>query len=354
MTTTAVVEWKIDDLERMANAIAKSGLFGVTDPLQALALMMIAQAEGLHPATVAQDYDIIQGHATRKTHSVLSRFQQAGGKVKWLELTDTCAKAEFSHPDGGTVTMDWDINRAKRTTVWNKKKNAYEPLSERHMYQTYPRAMLRARCIAEGVRAVYPAALGGMLVPEEAQDVDEIDMGQAERIVEQPKQKPKAAAPDTATAGGGTPQGARSAQGAAAQSTQPKTETVNTDTGEIRADETIVHTLSECLDLLRTHNAAGTLDQAISEIECWRGDLSEEDQATIDTTIEGMIAEAEPEAPPATPPAKPMSDGQKRIIRARLKSAGVPLATFETKFGPIDSLSFDDFEKCQKWITEAK
>jgi hypothetical protein len=31
--------------------------------------------------------------------------------------------------------------------------------------------MLRARCIAEGVRAVYPGAIGGMLSVEEAQDV---------------------------------------------------------------------------------------------------------------------------------------------------------------------------------------
>ena len=30
--------------------------------------------------------------------------------------------------------------------------------------------MLRARCIAEGIRAVYPAAIGGMMVSEEAQD----------------------------------------------------------------------------------------------------------------------------------------------------------------------------------------
>jgi hypothetical protein len=32
--------------------------------------------------------------------------------------------------------------------------------------------MLRARCIAEGVRAVYPAAIGGMIVSEEAMDTD--------------------------------------------------------------------------------------------------------------------------------------------------------------------------------------
>ncbi len=31
--------------------------------------------------------------------------------------------------------------------------------------------MLRARCIAEGIRAVFPGAIGGMLSVEEAQDI---------------------------------------------------------------------------------------------------------------------------------------------------------------------------------------
>jgi hypothetical protein len=33
--------------------------------------------------------------------------------------------------------------------------------------------MLSARVAAEGVRAIFPAALGGFMVPEEAQDIDE-------------------------------------------------------------------------------------------------------------------------------------------------------------------------------------
>ena len=40
----------IPDVERMAIAIAKSGLFGAKSPEQAFALMLIAQAEGRHPA----------------------------------------------------------------------------------------------------------------------------------------------------------------------------------------------------------------------------------------------------------------------------------------------------------------
>ena len=47
MTTELVT---IGDIERMAAAVAKSGLFGVKQPEQAMALMLVAQAEGLHPA----------------------------------------------------------------------------------------------------------------------------------------------------------------------------------------------------------------------------------------------------------------------------------------------------------------
>lgn len=148
------------DLQQMGSALAKSGLFGMKSPEQAIALMLVAQAEGQHPATIAQDYDIIQGKATRKTHSVLARFQAAGGSVAWHSLTAETADATFSHAQGGSLRMVWTITQAKAAGLTGKDN-----------WKNYPRAMLRARCIAEGVRAVYPAAIGGMLVAEEAQDL---------------------------------------------------------------------------------------------------------------------------------------------------------------------------------------
>lgn len=149
-----------EHVQSMAVAMAKSGLFGMKTPDQALALMLVAQAEGQHPATIAQDYDIIQGRAARKTHSVLARFQAAGGSVQWHELTDTKAAATFSHPQGGSLRMEWTIEQARKANLTGKDN-----------WKNYPRAMLRARCIAEGVRAVYPAAIGGLLVAEEAHDM---------------------------------------------------------------------------------------------------------------------------------------------------------------------------------------
>lgn len=156
--STAIIPFQ--EVEGMAHAIARSGLFGMKTPDQALALMLVAQAEGQHPATITQEYDIIQGKAARKTHSVLARFQAAGGTVEWHELSETVAEATFSHKSGGKLCMSWTFEQARKAGLTGKDN-----------WKNYPRAMLRARCIAEGIRAVYPAALGGMLVAEEAMDL---------------------------------------------------------------------------------------------------------------------------------------------------------------------------------------
>lgn len=156
----AIVTHQVSDMERMARAIAGSKLFGVQNAEQALALCLVAQAEGRHPATAAQDYHILQGRPAKKADAMLRDFLAGGGKVQWHELSDTIADATFSHPAGGTVKIDWTLARAKQagltTAMWSK----------------YPRQMLRARCVSEGVRTVFPMATSGMYVPEEVADFE--------------------------------------------------------------------------------------------------------------------------------------------------------------------------------------
>ena len=157
MTSTALVP--VSDLEKMATAVAASKLFGITTPDQALALMLVAQAEGLHPATAARDYHIIQGRPTLKADAMLARYLASGGKVEWHEHTDTRVEATFSHPQGGSLKIHWDMNRAKQAELKSP------------MWTKYPRQMLRARVISEGVRATNPAVAVGVYTPEEAQDM---------------------------------------------------------------------------------------------------------------------------------------------------------------------------------------
>jgi hypothetical protein len=143
----------------MAGHIVRSGLFGMRKIEEAVALMIVAQAEHRHPGTVASEYHIIQGRPALKADAILARFQSAGGKVEWHDYTDECVTGTFSHPAGGSLKVDWDMARAKAAGLGGKDN-----------WKKYPRQMLRARVISDGVRGVYPAVLQGFYTPEEVQD----------------------------------------------------------------------------------------------------------------------------------------------------------------------------------------
>lgn len=149
----------VSDVERMAVAVAKSGLFGVSTPDQALALMLVAQSEGRHPASCAKEYHIIKGRPALKADAMLARFQQAGGKVEWAERTNDKVSATFTHEQGGSLNVTWTLEDAKRAGLANGDN-----------WKKYPRQMLSARVISEGVRAVYPSIVSGLYTPEEVQD----------------------------------------------------------------------------------------------------------------------------------------------------------------------------------------
>lgn len=151
----------VEQIERMAHAFAKSGLFGIKTVEQGVALMLIAQAEGLHPAVAARDYNIIQGRPALKADAMLARFHAAGGKVVWNVYTDNAVSATFSHLQGGTATVEWTLAQAKAAGLTGKD-----------VWKQYPRAMLRSRVISEGIRTVYPGVSVGVYTPEELTDMD--------------------------------------------------------------------------------------------------------------------------------------------------------------------------------------
>lgn len=175
---------QINDLIVLADNAAASKFFGVTRE-QALTLMAIAQAEGTHPACALRDYHVINGRPALKADAMISRFQAAGGKVEWHTLTDSLAKATFSHASGGSVTLDWDIKRSQTAG-----------LGGNGMWKKYPRQMLRARLISEGVRTVLPGVICGFYAPEELPETPALASREepaAVVVVEEAKHAPVAA-----------------------------------------------------------------------------------------------------------------------------------------------------------------
>lgn len=153
--------YRVSDMQTMARAMSKTGMFGFKTEDQAFALMLVAQAEGKHPATIAQDYDVIQGRPALKSVAALSRFQHAGGRIDWLIRNDVEAEATFTHALGGSVTIAWDKARAEKAQLWGKDN-----------WRKFPGQMLAARVVAEGVRACFPACLNGFYLAEEVQDFE--------------------------------------------------------------------------------------------------------------------------------------------------------------------------------------
>ena len=155
----------IGDIQEMANAMSKSKFFGFKTPEEAAALMLVAQADGLHPAKAATHYHIIQGKPSLSADAMLARFQSAGGRVQWQAYGDDAVIGTFTHSAGGSVTIRWDLDRAKKAGVGNLQK--------------FPAAMMRARCISEGVRTVFPGVIVGMYTPEEVAQFAPAEVAQA-------------------------------------------------------------------------------------------------------------------------------------------------------------------------------
>lgn len=156
--TVAIVPFS--EVKELAKATAESRYYpGVQSAEQAIVLMSLAQAEGMHPIQALQRYHVIEGKPSKQAQAMLADFIASGGKVEWIEHSSTACKATFSHPTGGTVTTGFTMDDAKRAG-----------LSARPNWQRYPENMLHARCVSKGVRFVYPAATGGFHTPEEEQD----------------------------------------------------------------------------------------------------------------------------------------------------------------------------------------
>ena len=174
----------INEIREMAEVAAKSKMFGFKSPDEAMAIMLLCQAENLHPAIAMRDYHVVQNRPALKADSILARFQQNGGSVKWEEYTDERVTGTFSHPSGGSVSITWTFEMAKRIGLTSKDN-----------WRNYPRAMLRSRCISEGVRTVFPGVVAGVYTTEETESfsaknqpyqAQTKDMGAAEIVIEEP------------------------------------------------------------------------------------------------------------------------------------------------------------------------
>lgn len=178
--STDIQKYGVGDLDAIAVRIARSRLFGL-EPEQAFTLCLLAQAEGLHPVAAVRRWHIIEGKPSMRADAMQAEFQRHGGRVEWVKSTDKECQAIFRHPElapkgfGVHVTFA-ELDKAGVTRGRNGVKDNW---------RKFPRQMLRARAISEGVRAVDPGIVVGVYTPEEISDFDarETPIETAARVV---------------------------------------------------------------------------------------------------------------------------------------------------------------------------
>lgn len=153
-------------IEKLGEMIAFSGLFGCSKKEQGQVLAMQCLTEGKPPLELAKTYHMIDGKLSMKSDAMLAKFQMSGGRAVWKERTGEKVIAEFTHR-GQTVTIGHTLKEHMESGVALGKDNKLK-----ENWRKFPRQMLTARCISEGVRLLAPEIVFGIYTPEEVADFD--------------------------------------------------------------------------------------------------------------------------------------------------------------------------------------
>jgi len=154
-------------VEMMGRAMAASGMFGITKVEQGVVLALTSLMERKSVTELARKFHIVEGRLTMRADAMQAEFQQAGGRILWKQTDEKVCEAVFSHPeycpDGVIVRVTLDeLKRTGVAVAGSGKLKAN--------YEKFPRQMLRARAISEGVRMVDPSVIVGVYTPEEVSD----------------------------------------------------------------------------------------------------------------------------------------------------------------------------------------
>lgn len=180
------------EIEKTARAFVASGMFGrdMDKISKGITKIMAGQELGLAPFASMRAVHVIEGNATLSANTMAGMVKSSGRydyEVKKKEM-DEC------------VIDFFEIRNGKRTKIGTESFNNEEAkaagLLNKQNWQKYPKAMMFARCISNGVRTYCPDVFSGMLVytPDELNatvgaDGNVIDMDGDGNITNMPEQK---------------------------------------------------------------------------------------------------------------------------------------------------------------------
>ena len=142
----------IDSLFRLAEALVPTGFLpaNIKTAGQAVAIILAGKEIGLMPMQSLRSISLVQGKVTINADMLLALFVADGGKAEWTQSTIAGATIKLTHTNGTAFTSSFTSEDAKRAGLAGKQGP----------WSSYPQAMLRARAITAGLKAIgwQPAA----------------------------------------------------------------------------------------------------------------------------------------------------------------------------------------------------
>jgi hypothetical protein len=141
-------------------------------PASVLWAMEYGRALGLDVVTTITTIHVIKGKPTQSADLMLGRARTAGHRVRIKSERTRCVVSIQRHddPDDENV-IEWTLDDAVTAGLCELRNNrpfSRDDKNRPQSWEKYPRAMLRARAIAECVRAACPEVLhGAIYTPEE-------------------------------------------------------------------------------------------------------------------------------------------------------------------------------------------
>lgn len=155
-------------LMTLCQSLAASGFFrDCRDASQAVVKVLYGQELGIAPVTAMMSIHIIEGKPAPSANLLAAMIKKARPLYDYrvAELSNARCELVFFERGEEVGRTTWTVEDARRAGLYDRKNRDGSPGN----WQKYPRPMLFARAISEGVRTYCPDLFGGAPVytPEE-------------------------------------------------------------------------------------------------------------------------------------------------------------------------------------------
>lgn len=155
-----------DEMRSVAADAARSNLFAVRRPEEALVILATGRELGLGPMAALRGIHVVSGRPVLSADLLVAAVRRSGQCESWRVLETSAERCEIvtrrageQHDEAGV----WTRADAERAGLWRKPGP----------WQQYPAQMLRHRCAADLVRRVYPDVALGLYTPDEVDGIEQ-------------------------------------------------------------------------------------------------------------------------------------------------------------------------------------